>query len=147
MNTKLNVFVCQICGNEFQTKANHAKFCPNCRLQAQLERNKTHQHNALMGKTKTVGSEQTCPICGKNYILIKGSQKYCADCQKKQAIKSSVKSVSEYNKQNYERVVFHVPKGSKQKLREFANEQQMSLSAFVCKAIEIYAKEVKNNKN
>lgn len=49
---------------------------------------------------------------------------------------NQIKYIDEYNKQNYDKVQFRVPKGQKERIKEAADKAGMSLSAFINEAIE-----------
>lgn len=49
---------------------------------------------------------------------------------------NQIKYIDEYNKQNYDKVQFRVPKGQKERIKAAADKAGMSLSAFINDAIE-----------
>lgn len=49
---------------------------------------------------------------------------------------NQIKYIDEYNKQNYDKVQFRVPKGQKDRIKAAADKAGMSLSAFINEAIE-----------
>lgn len=139
----MKTLTCQLCGKEFETKANHAKFCPDCRTKAQINRNKKHLEKSAKGETLSLNTEQVCPECGNVFILKSASQKVCADCHKKKMIQSRIPMASKRKKENYDQVLFYIPKGTKGKLKEYAEAHNMSVSALVCTALEYFAEQEK----
>lgn len=49
---------------------------------------------------------------------------------------NQIKYIDEYNKQNYDKVQFRVPKGQKERIKAAADKAGKSLSAFIGDAIE-----------
>lgn len=47
-----------------------------------------------------------------------------------------IKYIDEYNKQNYDKVQFRVPKGQKERIKAAADKAGKSLNAFINDAIE-----------
>lgn len=46
------------------------------------------------------------------------------------------KYISEYKKTHYDKIVFHIPKGKKEILKETANNYEMSMAQLIISAIE-----------
>ena len=130
--------ICEICGEEFQSQSNRAKYCVYCRDKAQVLRNKAYSEKKLAGLSVTVGSEQICPICSKPYTVTSGSQKCCKDCQKKQNSKRKINSNRQYTKENYDSILFYVPKGERETLKEYAKSRNMSVNKLIQTAWEEY---------
>lgn len=80
---------CELCGMEFQSKSNRAKYCTYCRDKAQVNCNRAYAEKKKSSTSVPLGSEQICLICNKPYIVASGSQKYCKDCTKKAVKKKS----------------------------------------------------------
>ena len=131
-------FTCQLCGNEFETLSNRAKYCPDCRIKAQGLRNKAYKQKRLDGTAKELHSEQICSICGKTYIQESGSQKCCADCRKKQEVSRKIASNARYTKENYEQVILHVPIGQREELKAYAQSLGLSVNKLFMNALEEY---------
>lgn len=134
------IHTCEICGNEFESRSNRAKYCENCRDKAQVLRNKAYMEKKKSGTSITIGSEQICPICGKTYTVTAGSQKCCKDCQKKQESKRKISANSRYTKENYDSVIFYVPKGKRDALKKYAQSKNLSLNKLIQTALEEYTK-------
>lgn len=134
------VHTCEICGKEFESRSNRVKYCENCRDKAQILRNKAYMEKKKSGMSITIGSEQICPICGKTYIVTAGSQKCCKDCQKKQESKRKISANSRYTKENYDSVIFYVPKGERDALKKYAQSKNLSLNKLIQTALNEYKK-------
>lgn len=80
--------ICKECGIEF-TGGPRASYCTECRK----ERKKKADRERKKRKTsaRQIGSIDTCEICGKEYIVSGGMQKYCKDCSEN-AVKEKVKA-------------------------------------------------------
>ena len=65
---------CEMCGMEFQTASNRAKYCKYCRDKVQVLRNKAYKEKKESGTSVKIGSEQVCPLCGKAFTVTSGSQ-------------------------------------------------------------------------
>ncbi|MCM1530626.1 MAG: hypothetical protein NC093_11625 [Alistipes sp.] len=128
---------CEMCGTEFQSKSNRAKYCIYCRDKAQSARNKAYVEKKKSGTSVTIGSEQTCPICGKIYTVTSGSQKYCKDCAADRNRKKTPPS-AEYIKENYDYIRFNVPKGEGDAIKAYAQEQGMTIKQLLLTALEEY---------
>jgi len=129
---------CEMCGMEFESKSNRAKYCIYCRDKAQVNRNRAYAEKKKSGTSVSIGSEQTCPICGKTYTVTSGSQKYCKDCTKKQQQASKGKPSAEYIKKNYDYIRFNVPKGEGDVIKAYAQEHGMTIKQLLLTALEEY---------
>lgn len=49
---------------------------------------------------------------------------------------SATRAKNKYNKQNYDQFLLSMPKGSKVRYKAIADSKEMSLSAFIVKAVE-----------
>lgn len=132
--------ICEICGKEFESRSNRAKYCENCRNKAQILRNKAYKEKKAAGLSITVGSEQICPICNKPFTVITGSQKCCKDCQKKQDSRRKVTSNRRFTENNYDKISFYVPKGERDALKKYAQSKNLSLNKLIQTALEEYKK-------
>lgn len=128
---------CEMCGIEFQTASNRAKYCQYCRDKVQVMRNKAYKEKKESGTAVKIGSEQICPLCGKMFTVTSGSQKYCKDCtpQRKKAPPNT-----EYLKEKYDYIRVNVPKGEREKIKEYAQSQGMSVNKLLLTALEEYQK-------
>ncbi|MCM1228390.1 MAG: hypothetical protein NC320_13385 [Clostridium sp.] len=133
-------YTCQICGEEFQSASNRAKYCVYCRDKAQVLRNKAYKKKKEAGTSITIGSEQICPICGNPYTVTSGSQKCCKNCQKKQTNARKAVTNSRYTKANYDSIIFYVPKGQREDIKAYARSHGLSVNKLIQKALEEYRK-------
>ncbi len=129
---------CELCGMEFESKSNRAKYCFYCRDKAQVARNRAYAEKKKSGTSVPLGSEQICPICKKPYTVTSGSQKYCKDCTKKAVKKKSPDA--EYIKENYDYIRFNVPKGEGDAIKTYAQENGMTIKQLLMTALEEYKK-------
>lgn len=67
---------CQTCGVTFSGGPS-ARYCPDCRAARAKER---AAHYRKFGPARQLGSTDTCVLCGKEYIVNGGLQRYCPDC-------------------------------------------------------------------
>lgn len=79
LDTVVRIRTCQDCGTEFYGGP-RARRCQNCAYEAQKERDKRHKQ---VGTMRPIGSTDKCVICGSDYIVKSGRQKYCSEeCQR-----------------------------------------------------------------
>lgn len=71
---------CVDCGKEFMGYPK-SKRCPECQAAADKRNNAEHWRRARKGKSRAIGQMYKCEICGKEYMLTSGAQKYCPDCK------------------------------------------------------------------
>lgn len=135
--------ICDICGDEFQSTSNRAKYCVYCRDKAQVLRNKAYAEKKKAGLSITIGSTQVCPECNNTYTVTSGSQKCCKDCQKKHNNKQKISANQRYTKENYDSIIFYVPKGEREPLKDYAQSQGMSVNKLIQTALEEYKKKHK----
>lgn len=133
-------YICQICGDEFQSPSNRAKYCVYCRDKAQVLRNKAYKEKKAAGLSVVVGSEQICPICNKPYTVVSGSQKCCKDCQKKQDSKRKTASNKRFTAENYDKISFYVPKGELESIKAYAASLDISVNKLLQTALDEYKK-------
>lgn len=67
---------CRSCGVTFQGGP-RAWYCPDCRYERNLVRDREHKRN---GPQRLLGSMDKCVICGGEYIVSGGLQRYCPSC-------------------------------------------------------------------
>lgn len=79
LDTVVRIRICQDCGAEFYGGP-RARRCPACAYRAQQETNRRHRKT---GAKRPIGSIDKCEICGQEYTVVSGRQKYCSDaCQR-----------------------------------------------------------------
>ncbi len=145
-------FTCEMCGKTFISTAKRARFCPDCRkIRGRLSAQRHMEKLASGEQTRRIGSVQICEVCGNEFILNSGSQRYCENCRdeyqkqrKREYNKAKAAEGAEYNKENYDRVSFFLPKGKKGNLKERANKMGVSLNQFITNAIEEYIDRLDN---
>lgn len=134
-------FVCQMCGNEFESAANRASYCPECRKQRQRDSTKRYIERLRNDNesVRRLGEPQICIECGKPYILLSGSQKVCDACRKKHENKMKIKSNSEHRAKTYDSCIVYVKKGGeKQRLIDYAKAKNISLNELFVTAVNEY---------
>lgn len=71
--------VCEDCGKKFYGGP-RARRCPEC---AYAARQKTDREHKRRGTMRPLGSTDKCVICGAEYTVLSGRQKYCSQaCQR-----------------------------------------------------------------
>lgn len=123
----------EMCGMEFLTPSSRAKYCVYCRDKAQVARNRAYAKKKKAGASVTVGSEQTCPICGKNYTVTSDFQKYYKEFTESQKWKKAQPS-AEYIKENYDYIRFNVPKVEGDAIKSYAQERGMTIKQLLLTA-------------
>lgn len=87
--------ICIDCGQSFEGGP-RAKRCPQCREIAKAETSRRYKKS---GPCRPLGSLDTCKVCGKEYIVKSGRQKYCSEvCQRKAVLQWQRDRKKEYNK-------------------------------------------------
>ena len=57
-----------------------AKYCPACRAERTRQRDREKYQRKKAGTARSLGSADICAICGKQYTVRGGNQKYCSEC-------------------------------------------------------------------
>ena len=99
-NSTLAERTCRECGKTF-LGGPRAWYCPECRAERKKEQSRKYKKN---GPKRTIGSTDYCEICGKEYVVENGLQKYCKDCAEKAVMEIDRKQSIEWNRENRERV-------------------------------------------
>lgn len=95
LDTVVKIRACQDCGVEFYGGP-RARRCPDCAYKAKQETDKQHKK---MGAKRPLGSIDKCVICGKEYTVVSGRQKYCSGtCQRKGVLAWQRENKKVYNK-------------------------------------------------
>lgn len=80
LDTVVKIRICTDCGIEF-FGGPRARSCPDCAYKAAQETSRRHKKTGTM---RPLGSLDKCAVCGKEYIVKSGRQKYCSDiCMRK----------------------------------------------------------------
>jgi len=143
--------ICQMCGKEVERTSNVQKYCEECRIKKQSERNYSYKKRKEDGVANIVGATAICQECGKEFVRNTGNQKLCTECSQKGA--ASKKKFSEMTQEQrheeytrntkikdklYDTLKVYIPKGKKKNLQELSQNYGISLNAFINQAIETY---------
>lgn len=71
--------VCRTCGAIF-SGGPRAWYCPDCRAERTKKTNREYKARAKAGNARQIGSTDICQICGKEYTVTGGLQRYCPQC-------------------------------------------------------------------
>lgn len=95
LDTVVKIRTCKDCGIEFYGGP-RARRCPDCAYKAQQETGRRHKKT---GTKRPLGSIDKCVICGAEYTVVSGRQKYCSDsCQRKGVLAWQREHKRGYNK-------------------------------------------------
>ena len=95
LDTVVRIRTCKDCGMEFYGGP-RARRCPDCAYKAQQETSKRHKKSGTM---RPLGSMDRCAVCGKEYTVKSGRQKYCSDlCMRKGVLEWQREHKKGYNK-------------------------------------------------
>jgi hypothetical protein len=85
------------CGTAF---IGHPKslYCERCAWEAEKEAAKKYRDE---GPKRKLGSIDKCEVCGKEYVVKSGAQRFCKDCAENAIKEKSRKRKREYNKTVY----------------------------------------------
>ena len=139
----MKTFTCKMCGKDFESNANHADYCVECRAERQRIRTRTYTAKKKNNEaTKTVGQADICEYCGKPFIRASGSQKVCDNCREQYNKKQNQKPHDDYVSRNYDVIKVYVKKGERAKLKEIAASVGASVNEFINYGISLAVKEV-----
>lgn len=94
-NAVVRIRTCQDCGIGFQGGP-RARRCPDCAYKAQQQTSRMHKKN---GAKRPLGSIDACVVCGQEYIVSSGRQKYCSpECQRKGVLAWQKEHKKDYEK-------------------------------------------------
>ena len=129
---KLKTFICEMCGKEFFTDGNRAKYCYDCRIERQKQRSRAYSEKKRNNEqVRSIGDTDICIECGKPYVVKSGSQKVCDNCRKQHTNKLKQKPNAEYSSRTYDYLRVYVPKGDKAKIKEFADKHNISVNKLI----------------
>lgn len=117
----MRIRVCRMCGKEFNGGP-RAFYCPDCRV----IRTREAQKRFRQGKTakRKLGSVDKCELCGKEYIVIAGRQKYCSEkCQHEAGLLLQKEYKSAYNKETEQTKKKLEKNSKKQKICEYCGKK------------------------
>ena len=75
----VRIRTCTRCGISFPGYP-ASKFCPSCSAARKKETNRAYLQRKRNGEARSIGSVDVCAICGAEYTVTGGLQKYCPDC-------------------------------------------------------------------
>lgn len=75
-STTLRTRTCRTCGASF-LGGPRATYCPTCREKRRVDREKKYR---ISGFSRHLGDIDNCVICGGEYVIQSGRQKYCPRC-------------------------------------------------------------------
>lgn len=136
LDTVVKIRICQECGAEFYGGP-RARRCPDC---AYKERRKTSRQQKKTGGKRRIGSIDVCEVCGAEYIVNSGRQKYCSDdCQRKAVLEWQREHKKGYSKQSGQDVKKQERRGAAKKicvycLRTFASDKPTNLCSDYCRS-------------
>lgn len=113
--------MCRMCGKEF-LGGPRAFYCPDCRI----IRTKEAQKRFRQGKTakRKLGSVDKCELCGNEYIVTAGRQKYCSEkCQHEAGLLLQKEYKSAYNKETEQTKKKLEKNSKKQKICEYCGKK------------------------
>lgn len=89
--------ICRQCGSSFMGGP-RAWYCQDCRAERRLMQ--AAERRKKPGPDRPIGSVDQCAVCGQDYIVMSGNQKYCKDCAD-DAVKAKDRQASlEYYRDN-----------------------------------------------
>lgn len=139
----MKTFTCKMCGKDFESNANHANYCVECRAERQRIRTRTYTAKKKNNEaTKTVGQADICQFCGKPFIRTSGNQKVCDNCREQYSKKQNQKPHDNYVSRNYDVIKVYVRKGERAKLKEIAASVGASVNEFINYGISLAVKKV-----
>lgn len=71
--------ICINCGKPYYGHIKQ-KRCNTCREEHKRHLLQEYKRMEKLGKTRKIGSTDTCEMCGKPYIVMSGMQRYCKKC-------------------------------------------------------------------
>lgn len=82
-----------------------------------------------------------CKVCGNYYESKVNRPGICPDCK----INNRGRNNTAYRDRTYDRLTLYVPKGSRNKLKEYVNAHGMSMNEFINNAIELYMEKIESD--
>jgi len=73
--------ICVQCSKNF-IGGPRAYYCPSCRIERTKTSNREYKVRRRNGSTRQIGSIDKCEMCGKNYTVNGGLQRFCVNCKK-----------------------------------------------------------------
>ncbi|EOS66510.1 hypothetical protein C817_05950 [Dorea sp. 5-2] len=132
LDTVVRIRTCQDCGIEF-SGGPRAKRCPNCAYIAKSRRKRKPA-------ARPIGSTDRCVVCGKEYTVNSGRQKYCSEsCQRKSLLEWQKEHKKGYYKSSGQDVKKQDRRNKTQKictycLRPFTTNTSSNFCSDYCRA-------------
>lgn len=79
IHSVVRIRTCCTCGASFPGYP-ASKFCSTCAAIRKRETNKAYLQRRRNGETRPIGSSDICAVCGEEYTVAGGLQKYCPNC-------------------------------------------------------------------
>ncbi len=136
LDTVVKIRVCQDCGVEFYGGP-RARRCPDCAYKAMIDAGKQHKKR---GTVRPIGSIDKCIICGAEYIVNSGRQKYCSPaCQRVGVLEWQREHKKGYSKASGQDAKKQERRDAQQKicvycLRKFKSNKPTNLCSDYCRA-------------
>lgn len=92
----VRIRTCTVCGREFPGYPS-SRYCPECGAERKREVNAKCKR---MGPRRPLGSMDKCAVCGKEYVVKSGLQKYCPECAHEAIRAADRKKSIEWNRKN-----------------------------------------------
>lgn len=135
LDTVVKIRTCKDCGIAFYGGPRAIR-CPECAHEAKKAANRRHKR---IGARRSLGSVDKCVVCGEEYTVISGSQKYCSDiCQRKGVLARQREHKRGYNKASGQDVKEQERRKQQQKicaycLRAFKSSNPTNLCSDYCR--------------
>lgn len=136
LDAVVRIRVCQDCGVEFYGGP-RARRCPDCAYKAQRETTRQYKKS---GAKRPLGSIDKCAVCGKEYIVVSGRQKYCSPaCQRVGVLEWQREHKKGYNKASGQDIKKQERRDAQEKvcvycLRKFKTDRPTNLCSDYCRA-------------
>lgn len=132
IDTVIKIRICQDCHMEF-SGGPKAKRCPDCASMAKSLYNRKSVKRPL-------GSTDKCAVCGAEYTVTSGKQKYCSeDCQREGVLEWQRMHKKEYHKTSGQNIKKQERRKRKKKicvycLRTFSSDTTTNLCSDYCRS-------------
>lgn len=136
LDTVIRIRICQDCGVEF-FGGPRAKKCPDCSYKTSLEASKKHRKTGI---NRSIGSTDTCPMCGQEYVVHHARQKYCSEsCAREGLLEWQREHKKGYYKKSGQDIKKKEKRNQQQKiciycLRPFKSSTTTNLCSAYCKS-------------
>lgn len=118
--------VCRECGINFDGGP-RAWYCPVCRAERKRKQKAEHEKRKKTGNNRLLGNTYKCEICGEDYTLESGTQRFCKKCAPIHLKEVDNKQSKNWNKIHTEEMKVH--KENEKKRHEEIKENLQYYSA------------------